>query len=50
MKNQKLNAWNELNKFTKPIIVLRGESAAYKFIEGIPKEFEYCKKVMKKTL
>ena len=50
MKNQKLNAWNEVNKFTKPIIVLRGESAAYKFIEGIPKEFEYCKKSNEKTL
>ena len=30
------------------IIVFRGENAAYKFIEAILKEFEYCKKVMKK--
>ena len=35
-------------KFTKSIIVFRGESTAYKFIEQIPKEFEYSKKVMKK--
>ena len=36
------------DKFTKPIVVFRGENAAYKFIEAILKEFEYCKKVMKK--
>ena len=38
------------NEFTKPIIVFRGENAAYKFIEKILKEYEYCHKVMKKTL
>ena len=36
------------DKFTKPIVVLRGEIAAYEFIEVILKECEYCKKVMKK--
>ena len=35
-------------KFTKPMVVFRGENAAFKFIEAIPKEYEYCKKVMKK--
>ena len=34
----------------KPIVVFRGENAAYEFIEAILKEYEYCKKVMKKTL
>ena len=34
--------------FTKPIVVFRGENAANEFIEAISKEFEYCKKVMKK--
>ena len=37
------------NKFTKPIVVFRGgENAAFKFIKAILKEYEYCKKVMKK--
>ena len=36
------------DEFTKPIVVFRGKNAAYKFIEAILKEFEYCKKVMKK--
>ena len=31
----------------KPIVVFRGENAAYKFIKAILKEYEYCKKVMK---
>ena len=35
------------DKFTKPIVVSRGENAAYKFIDTILKEYEYCKKVMK---
>ena len=35
------------DKFTKPIVVFRAKNAAYKFIEKILKEFEYCKKVMK---
>ena len=36
------------DRFTKPIVVFRGENAAYEFIKAILKEFEYCKKVMKK--
>ena len=36
------------HKFTKPLVVFRGENAAYEFIKAILKEFEYCKKVMKK--
>ena len=33
----------------KPIVVFRGENAAYEFIEAILKKLEYCKKVMKKN-
>ena len=36
------------DKFTKSIVVFRGENAAYKFIEAILKKYEYCKKLMKK--
>ena len=36
------------NKFSKPIILYRCETIAYKFIEAMLKEYEYCKKVMKK--
>ena len=36
------------DKSTKPIVVFRSENAAYEFIEGILKEYEFCKKVMKK--
>ena len=36
------------DKFTKPIVAFRGKNAAYEFIKAILKEFEYCKKVMKK--
>ena len=36
------------DEFTKPIVVFKDENAAYKCIEAILKEFEYCKKVMKK--
>ena len=32
----------------KPIVVFRGKNTAYKFIAVILKEFECCKKVMKK--
>ena len=38
------------NKFSKPIVNFRGENAAYEVIKAILKEYEYCKKVMKKTL
>ena len=36
------------DKFSKPIVVYRGENAAFKFIGAMLKEYEYCKKVMKK--
>ena len=36
------------DKFSKPTVIYRGENAAYKFIEAILEEYEYCKKVMKK--
>ena len=36
------------DEFTKPIVVFRSENAAYKFIEAILKQYQYCKKVMKK--
>ena len=36
------------DEFTKPIVVFRGENAAYEFIKVILKEFEYCKKLIKK--
>ena len=36
------------DKFTKPILVFRGENAAYRFTETILKDYEYGKKVMKK--
>ena len=38
------------DKFSKPILVFRGENAASKFIKAILKEYEYCKKVMKKLI
>ena len=38
------------DEFAKPIVVLRGKNWAYKFIEVIPKESQYCKKVLKKHL
>ena len=36
------------NKFSKPVILYRGENATYKFIKAIPEDYEYCKKVEKK--
>ena len=36
------------NRFSKPTVVFRGENAAYEFIKAIFKEYDYCKKVMKK--
>ena len=39
------------DRFSKLILLLfRGESAAYEFIKAILKEYEYCKKVMKKHI
>ena len=34
--------------FSEPIVVFRDKYAAYEFIKAILKEYEYCKKVMKK--
>ena len=36
------------DRFTKPIVVYRGENAAYEFIKAILKEYKYCRKVMNK--
>ena len=36
------------DKFSKPIVVFIGKNAAYEFIKAILKDYEYCKKVMKK--
>ena len=36
------------DRFTKPIVIFRGENAAYEFIKAIIKEYKYCKKVMNK--
>ena len=36
------------DRFSKFIVVYRGENAAYKFIRPILKEYKYCKKIMKK--
>ena len=38
------------DKFSKPIVVFRGRNAAFKFIEAILKEYEYCKKSNEKSL
>ena len=36
------------NKFSKPVVLYRGENAAYYFIKMMLEEFGYCKKVLKK--
>ena len=36
------------DKFSKSIVVFRGENAAYEFIKAILKEYQYCKNLMKK--
>ena len=36
------------DRFSKLIAVFRGENATYEFIKAILKEYEHCKKVMKK--
>ena len=35
------------NKFSKDVVLYRGKNAAYKFIEAILKEYDYCRKVIK---
>ena len=37
------------DKYSKPIIIYRGEKAVYKFMEAMLEEVKYCKKVMKKA-
>ena len=32
------------DELTKPIVVFRGENAAYKFIDAILQKYQYCKK------
>ena len=36
------------DKFSKPVILYRGKNAANKFFETILKEYEYCKKIIKR--
>ena len=36
------------DKFSKSIVVCRGENAGYEFIKAVLEEYKYCKKVMKK--
>ena len=36
------------DRFSKSIVVFRGENAAYEFIKAIVKEYKHCKKIMKK--
>ena len=36
------------DRFTKPIVVFRGENAAYEFFKAILKDYKYFKKIMKK--
>ena len=38
------------NKFSKPIVVFKGENAVCKFPKAILNEYQYCKKVMKKYM
>ena len=35
-------------RFSKSIVVYRGEHAAYEFIKAVLKEYKYCRKIMKK--
>ena len=36
------------NKFSKDVVMYRGKNAAYKFIEAVLGEYDYCKRIMKK--
>ena len=38
------------NKFSKRVVLYRGKNAAYKLIEAILKEYDYCKKNDKNIL
>ena len=37
------------DNLSKPIVLYRGENIVYKFIDTILKEYDYCKKVIKKN-
>ena len=36
------------DRYTKPIVVYRGENAAYEFIKAILMEYKYCRKTTNK--
>ena len=36
------------NKFSKDVVMYRGKNTAYKFIEVILEEYDYCKRIMEK--
>ena len=36
------------NKFNKKVVLYRGKNAVYRFIKAILKEYDYCKKIIKK--
>ena len=38
------------DRFTKPIVVYRGENAVCEFIKAILNEYKYCRKIKKETL
>ena len=37
------------DKSSKLVVVFRNKNANYKFIKAIPKEYQYCKKIMRKN-
>ena len=45
------NKWQtkyKVRKRFKDVVMCRGKNAAYKFIEAILEEYDYCKEIMKK--
>ena len=36
------------DRFSKPVVLYRGKNAVHRFIKTILKEYDYCKKVIKK--
>ena len=36
------------NKFSKKVVIYRGKHAVYRFIKAILKEFDYCRRMIKK--
>ena len=38
------------NKFSKNVVLYRGKNAVFKFIQCIFKEYDYCRRVMKKNV